>query len=173
MAGFYRYKYDNLTVGDHVITVTINDVSYSKTVRINPFCDNSLYLKYIDHNGQYRFYIFNPYYEKKESPKLIGSANNVITELLTAQSNTKNIGYTSERIITAIAYDVPQDELDLLSDLYTSPRIYLQIGSTDNTKDWLLVTVKSKDNLIKRKKGNFYNVEIEITLPDTNTIKML
>lgn len=173
MAGFYRYKYDNLSVGDHVITSVINGTSYTKTIRIKPFCTDSLYLKYLDRNGQYRFYIFNPYYEKKESPKLIGSTNNIINELLTAQSNKKNIGYTSERVITAIAYDVPQDELNLLSDLYISPRIYLHIGSTDNLKDWLLVTVKSKDNLLKRKKGNFYNVEIEITLPDTNTIKML
>lgn len=173
MAGFIRYKYDNLSEGNTVVTATILGNTYSKTIRVKPFCTGELLIKYLDHNGQYRFYSFNNRFKKKDTPKLIGSTNKLISELLTAQTNKKNIGYSNDRTITAYNDLVPQDELDLLADLYTSPRVYLLIGSGDELKDWIEVTVKSKDNQLKKSKGNFYTVEVEIILPSYYTVKML
>ena len=104
---------------------------------------------------------------------MIGSTNSTINELLTAQGGKKNIGYTNERKINAFADNIPQDEMDLLADLYTSPRVLLYIGSgTDEIKDWILVSVKDKNNLLKKSKGSFYSMELEITLPETYHIRM-
>lgn len=174
MPGFIRYKFDNLAIGEHTISATILGNTYSKTVRIKSFCTGDLYLKYLDKNGQYRFLGLNRFYEKKDSPKLIGSTNNTINELLTAQANKKNVGYTNERIITGFADSIESDEIDKVKEIYTSPRVYLYIGpSTDELKDWVQVTVKERSNLLKKKKGNIYSIELEITLPETYTIRMI
>lgn len=174
MPGFIRYKFDNLSIGEQTVSATILGNTYSKTIRVKEFCTGSLYLKYLDKNGQYRFFICNKYYEKRDTPKLIGSTDKTINELITAQSNKRNVGYTNERIINAYAEGIPQDELDKLADMYTSPRVYLYIGtSTDELKDWLLVTVKEKTNPLKKKKGSFYSIDLEIALPETYTIRML
>jgi len=56
-----------------------------------------------------------------------------------------------------------------LSSIYDSPRVWMHDGSAfDNLENWILVTVKSKDNIVKKSKGNFYRVELEITLPEQN-----
>lgn len=173
MAGFLRYKADNLSVGTHTISIDIGGVTFTKTVRIKRVCSGDVYLKYIDKNGQYRFYNFNRFYEKKDSPKLIGSTNNTINSLLNDKSNKKNIGYENSSILNVIATDVESDEIDFLADIYTSPRVYMQIGNYDLDGDWVLVTVKSKDNIRKKRKGNFYTVELEITMPDQYLITMM
>ena len=49
----------------------------------------------------------------------------------------------------------------------------MQIGNYDLDGDWVLVTVKSKDNIRKKRKGNFYTVELEITMPDQYLITMM
>ncbi len=173
MSGYIRYKYDNKTVGEYTVSTTIAGATKSKTLRIKQFCTGGILIKYLDHNGQYRFYAFNERFKKTDTPKLIGSTNSTINELLTAQGSKKNIGYTNERKINAFADNIPQDEMDLLADLYTSPRVLLYIGSgTDDIKDWILVTVKDKNNLLKKSKGSFYSMELEITLPETYHIRM-
>ena len=71
MAGFLRYKIDNLSEGIQTIVLTINGNDIIKKVRVKKMCDGDLYLKYLNKNGQYRFYIFNRYYEKKMLQKLL------------------------------------------------------------------------------------------------------
>jgi hypothetical protein len=175
MAGFYRYKFDNLTVGSHVITYTASDgVTYSKTVVIKPFCTNDRYLKYLDKNGMYRFFVFNKYYEIKGAPKAIGTINKVVENIQTAQSKVNQIGYTNEKGIDITADAITLAELNVLSQIYDSPRVYLYVGSGgDELKDWLQVSIKPKNALYRKKKGNSYMVELTVTLPEINTVKML
>jgi hypothetical protein len=146
----------------------------SKTVRVKPFCTGYRYLKYLGHNGQYRFYPFNDRWQSKDTPRLIGKVNQLVTSLLTAQGESKNVGYTNERKLTLVADDVLADELTLLSDIYTSPRVYLYIGTTtDTAADWIRVTVAASDSLIRRKKGTTSKIELTVTLPEWYNITML
>ncbi|MFZ2169378.1 MAG: hypothetical protein WAW61_07055, partial [Methylococcaceae bacterium] len=64
---------------------------------------------------------------------------------------------------------------DILSDIYTSPRVYLEIGdgTTDEEKDWLLVDVTAGQSLVRRKKGNTSKIELTVTLPEWYNITML
>jgi len=91
--------------------------------------------------------------------------------LLTSQSDKKSIGYKNERSITLRAANVSAEELDLLSDIYSSPRVYLYVGtgSTDDAKDWVLVSVKG-DGVGRREKRKFGRVELQVILPKHNTI---
>ncbi len=174
--GYYRYKRDNWGEGNHTAFLFIDGVyAAEKYVVIKGWCTNDRLVKYLDNNGQYRFYPFNRNWESKDKPTLLGKTNELITNILTAQSNSKNVGYKNERIITLIADEVTADELTILSQIYTSPRVYLYIGdgTTDEAKDWVLVEVKSSDNSNRRKRGSFSKVQIECILPEWFSINML
>lgn len=173
--GYYRLKVSDL---DADTTYQLKEgvtVLATKTVRVKEFCTGSRYMKYLDRNGQYRFYPFNPMWETKDSPKKIGQINQLITNILIDQGGSKSVGYTNDRKLTLVADDVLNDELDILSDVYTSPRVYLEIGdgTTDEAKDWVRVDVVSSDNLVRRKKGNTSKVQLTVTLPEWYNITML
>ncbi|MCK9281339.1 MAG: hypothetical protein M0P71_12010 [Melioribacteraceae bacterium] len=173
--GLYRLKLNDLTA-DALFRILVNNVVNGelKTVTVKPFCTNNQYIKYLDRTGQYRFFVFNRFYETKDNPKLIGKLNKLITSILDSQSSTKNIGYKNERKMTLIADEVSASELLILSDIYTSPRVLLYIGSTtDENKDWIEVTIDSRDNMVRSRKGGYSKVEIEITLPENYSINML
>ena len=174
--GYYRYKLDNLPVGNTTISFYINGaLAVTHSIVVKPYCTGEKLIKYLDKDGQYRFYPFNKYYEERIDAKLIGKTNEFITSILTAQSNEKNIGYKSTKTLSLIATGVSSDELALLSELYDSPRVYLYIGDgiTDLEKDWLLVTVVKNDGVVKRRKANFGQFSIDIELPEHFTIKMV
>ncbi len=173
--GYYRLKVDNLTKDTQFNFYVNDEIKHTKTVRIKSKCDDALLLKYLDKNGQYRMLVYNDRYQIKDSPQMLGRANKLINSLLTGQSNFKNIGYKNERTILATADIVAEDELDLYAGIYTSPRVYLYIGdgTTDEAKDWLMVTVKSQENIVKNRRGNNTEINIEILLPQHYNITML
>jgi hypothetical protein len=173
--GYYRLKVDDLEVDTTYQFKEGVTVLATKIVRVKPFCTGYRYIKFLDRNGQYRFYPFNSRWESKDAPKKIGKINQLITNILTDQTDSKNVGYTNERKITLVADDVLNDELEILSDIYTSPRVYLEIGdgTTDGLKDWLQVDISSSDNLIRRKKGSTSTVKLTVTLPEWYNITML
>ena len=62
----------------------------------------------------------------------------------------------------------------VLSDIYTSPRVYLYIGSgSDALNDWVELTKISGDTTVRRRRGNTGAINIEITLPEYFTVKMI
>jgi len=142
--GFYRYKVGNAT--SQTVTLYVNgSVSKTKQVVVKAVCTGYRQLKFIDRNGQYRFYPFAAEYGIKDKPKEIGQANEFITSLLTNRSDTKSIGSDNTRSMTLRASNVSESELAILADIYTSPRVYLYVGSgsTDTVNDWVLVSVFS------------------------------
>lgn len=137
------------------------------TVIGRKFCQDYKMLKYIDKNGQYRFYPFNDKWQQVDSPVSIGDKTNLVTSLLTGQGSTRQMGYTNSRSFTLTAYSVSQDELDKLSDIYISPStmIYVGDGTTDREQDWVFVSVQG-DGIGKPRKRNFSNITITVTLKD-------
>lgn len=172
--GYYRYK----TIADveKIINWTVNFVNVAqKTIKPLDFCDGDLRLKYLDRNGQYRFQPFQKYYEIKDSPKLIGTSNKFITNILNDQSNKLMIGYNNARTLDITA-DVPTEQLEKLQDIYTIPRVYLYIGSnnSDTPQDWLLLDkVQVSNAVVRRSRENTGNISITITLPEHFTTKMI
>jgi hypothetical protein len=171
--GFYRYKIENAT--NQVVTLYVNNIaSHIKRIVTKDVCGGFRQLKWIDRNGQYRFYAFNSEHGIKNQPKLIGEKNEFIASLLTSQSDSKAVGYSNDRTITLTASQVGAAELELLSDIYISPRVYYYVGngSTDEQKDWILVTVAG-DAIVRRPKLNFGKVDITIKLPKHYTVNEL
>jgi hypothetical protein len=171
--GYYRYK----TIADAVKTISwIVNSSYVASKEVIPVqaCEGSLILKYLDSNGQYRFYPFNKFYRTFDVPESIGKTNKFITNILNDQTSKQNIGFRNERKISLVA-DVPDAELEKLTDIYTSPRVYLYIGSgsSDAASDWLEVSQEIPDAIVRRRKRNSGKIEINLTLPKHFTIAMI
>ncbi len=145
-----------------------------KKIKVLPYCEGDIILKYLDRNGMYRFYRFTKNYERTVDTDEIGSVEHTFTSLSTGQGYQKSIGNKSVDKIKARAEKVPVEDLNILKDLYTSPRAYFHLGEagTDNLSNWVLVKVKG-DGIAKLPKRNFVNVEIEIELPANNEITML
>lgn len=171
--GYYRFK---TTVEDgKTVTLYKNEIeSGTHTIKSLEYCSGFLILKYLDSKGQYRFFSFNKYYEINDRPNKIGQTNEFITNILTDQSNSKNIGYRNERqrIVSA---EVDEERLNILSDIYTSPRVYLYVGSgiSDTLSDWILLTDVSGDNVVKRRKQKTGLITLTLTLPEWFTVKMV
>lgn len=168
--GFYRYK----TTADQVKNIKMPTRINDETKQIIPLdtCTGDLVLKYLDTNGHYRFFNCNKYYATRDLPEKLGSINRFLTDILTDQSDSKNVGYRNRRTIEAVA-EVQADYLSKFADLYTSPRVYLKVGSADEAKDWLLVEVRANDNIVRRRKANTGAISLTITLPEHYTISMI
>ena len=166
--GYYRYKVTPSSEGITYVRFYVNGILTSTaTVITKEFCDNFKILKYLDRYGRYRFFPFNEKWQQKDTPSTKGSIDNFITSILDSQANSKQIGYNNQRTITLTAGNVSSDELDKLSDIFTSPRVYLYIGSgsNDRLQDWILVTV-SGDGIGRRKNNKFGKVSIDVKLPE-------
>jgi hypothetical protein len=170
--GYYRYK-TTVTDGREVVLYKNGIASGTAVLRDLPYCSGDVMVKYLDANGQYRFYTFNKFFETKDNPTLIGSTNKFLSSILTAQSDKSNIGYKNERKIS-LTTEATAEQLTYLSDIFTSPRVYLYVGTlpNDSEKDWLEVTADG-DNIVKRRKAVGGRVDITLTLPEWYTIKTL
>jgi hypothetical protein len=170
--GYYRYKIK--PTESQEVSIYVNGVLTStKSVVVKDVCSGFRLLKYIDRDSQYRFYPFNKFWESDDKPKLIGKSNKIIENILNSQASENNIGYKNKRTVSLVAESVSQEELTTLSDIYTSPRVYLYIGSgTDLAQDWLEVDIKG-DNKNRLRKRKFTKVEIEVTLPEWYSISMM
>lgn len=171
--GFYRYK--TLADSEKDVSFYINSVlSGTKSVVPLDYCDQDLIVKYLDKNGQYRFYSFNSYHEIRNQPEKIGSVNKFVVNIETDQSNESNVGYTNTKQILA-STDVTEEIISVFSDIYTSPRVYLYVGdgSTDIDNDWLEVELTADNPISKIRRGNTYQIDVSILLPEYHTIKMI
>ena len=168
--GYYRYKTtaDSEKIVNFLVNYTI--VATKNVIPIS-ICTGELILKYLDKTGQYRFYPFNKYYRTSDEPEQIGTANKFITNILSDQTDKQNIGFRNTRKIE-LTTDVPENQLEKLYDIYTSPRVYLYTGSgsSDTAEDWLEVNQIVNDPVVRRRKRKNGRIDITIELPENYCI---
>lgn len=172
--GYYRHK--STPSADQDVTLYVNGVEVvAKSIVLREWCDGSKLIKFLNKAGQYRFFAFNQYWESSDKAKKIGKSNKIITSLLTSKSSTDNMGYKNTRTITCVADDVTQAQLDILSDLWTSPKVLLYVGDhvTYDIDDWIEVEAISKNPINKIRKGGSTDISVSITLPEWYSITLL
>lgn len=166
--GYYRYKVSDSLEGTQTVQFFING-GLAKTCIINArkFCIDFRVIKYLNKNGQYRFFAFNDKWQQSDKPSLIGKTNQFVTSILNSQSDKKNNGYKNERKISLTAETVSLAELESLSDIFVSPCVYLYVGNgfNDNIEDWILVTATG-DGISRPKSNKFKKFTLELTLPE-------
>jgi hypothetical protein len=165
--GFIRKLIQPSASGITEQSITIYDQTFTHTLKTRPWCDGDLLLKYVDRNGQYRFFPFTRFYIRRSNPIAIGTIDELIISLATDTGDTREIGYKNKDNLTLSAAQLNTDEKALLKDLYTSPEVYL----VEATK---LVRVKvAGDNISKLAKDNFSDLTIDILLPSSYNITEL
>ena len=155
-----------------------NDTLNSKkTLHLVDFCESSdLLIKYLDHNGEYRFWVFNKYHEVVNEVSNIGSVNQFITNITDSAGRTKQLGNQSTIIINA-STTVDEKWRNIFNDLYVSPRVSIwkhnENISTEKEKKgrWLDVVVES-NGILKYRKLNNTQEQVSFILSEQNTIKM-
>lgn len=172
--GYYRYFIEKALDTIETVPFFINGVQVS-TATIIPvkLCSVGKLIKYLDKFGRYRVFPFTENWIQNDSPQQIGTIDSHYPSLYYSQSNNKNIGYRNTRTLTLTAYQIDRQQLDILSDIFISPRVYMYVGKNGSNQksDWILVTAKGSDPS-RWAKQNYGNVTINITLPEFNTIKM-
>jgi hypothetical protein len=165
--GYYRYKVNDLPEGEHVFNWIINgEVGCTAKVIVKKNCPEFKYLKYMDTNGFYRFFPFNERWQQTDRTTLIGQTNNIVLSLKDSAGQKKNVGYKNTRVLSLVAENVSTEELEILTDIYSSPRVYLNNGDKD---DWILVTLKG-DGVTRRRKKYFDKFTVTIELPERYAI---
>lgn len=171
--GYYRYK--TLADSEKTVTLYVNGIAIAnKYVVPLQGCDQYIVLKYIDKNGQYRFTSFNNRHRIYDSPSNIGTTNKLIVNIFTSQTGSQIIGIKNNRRYD-LTGEFDEEQLEKLIDLYTSPMVYLYIGSnnSDSSNDWIEVTLNISDSIIKRRKGIFGRVDLTVILPESYNISKL
>lgn len=172
--GYKRYKISDLAEGNHFFTFYRDGIEIvTHTADIRGCCGDSILLKYLDSNGMYRFFPFNEKWEKRISTQSKGDVSQFVTSIETSQSDRKNIGKDVETRIDLTATNVQPNDLEILADLYTSPRVYIYDNSgNDTSKNWLLVQL-SDTGTVRRRKKNPQNVDITINLPKSYAVTQI
>lgn len=173
--GYYRYKKEGLNFGNTDVTFYVNGLPFvTHRIKARETCTGWRQLKWLDENGQYRFFAFSELYQIKDSPKQIGSASAFIASLFDSQSDTRNIGQSNDRTMTLRAVNVTAEERLILSSLATSPRVYLYTGdfTKDEKSDYVLVAVKV-DGIVRTEKQRANTFEVTVTLPKHYTTTMI
>lgn len=175
--GYHRLQLQGLSDNSETpITLYINgNYASIKTVIQKPLCENGRILKFLDKNGQYRFWGFNEFYEERINIESLGSTSELITSILTAQSDKKDLGNEFSNELALVAENVTEIDLLILSQLYYSPRVYLYIGDGTNYSPeyWLLVKIKNSENIVRRRKASTSVVELTVLLPSNKSINSL
>jgi hypothetical protein len=166
--GFVRLAIEPSQTGEQNIPLYINSIPYTHRLNVREFCSSSVMVKYLDRNGEYRFFPFSQYYERISKPEKIGQVDNLIISLQNDSGNTKNIGYKNSDQLTLNATLVNQSELSLLKDLYNSSDVYILTSANK----WLQVTIKG-DNVSKKAKAKFSDISITVILPKSYNVTQL
>ena len=171
--GYYRYKISDLPRGRHLFTFyNKGEIVCQHEAVIKEFCTDFKIVKYLDSLGRYRFFPFNSNWEKRITVKQIGEKQNIVTSIFNSQSDTSNIGYDTQSVLTLTAENVNSDELDKLSEIFASPICYLHVGTNDEPQSWIKVIV-SGNGLNRRKKDLLGKVVINVELPKAYAITNL
>lgn len=171
--GYYRYLVNDAQVGESQVKFFRNGaLALTATIKARPFLSEYKLIKYLDSSGKYRFFPFGCQWQQTDTPQQVGTVNRFVTSILNDQASSNNIGYKSTRKLSLTASNVSEEELEILQDLYYSPRVYLYVGNgADNESSWVKVTITG-DGIGRQRKGNFKKVSIEVTLPEFYSIKM-
>lgn len=171
--GYTRYKISNLAEGTHFFKFYKDGVEIvTHIAEIKECCGDMILLKYLDSKGMYRFFPFNQHWEKNITGSNIGNVSEFVTSIETSMTSEKSIGKEIETTISATATNVTQEELDVLADLFTSPRVYMYDNSGNDTqKNWIIVQVQNSAP-IRRRKNNPQNVNITLKLPQNYAITL-
>ena len=102
-----------------------------KDYNLNIFeaCENAIFIRWLNSNGDYSYWAFSPYPFRDKSGNRLGSVINNFTEMALANSRNLPLGYRDAfDKISVIASAVPLLFRRKMLEIFTSPAVYLWNG---------------------------------------------
>lgn len=123
---YYRYSIKGLAPGVHTFTWKVAGVpKCTSTVIVEPKCDDSIQLKYLDRAGMFRFATFNEYFRVSNTTTSLGNITGI-----TNDDAIYSAGYKREETYS-ISKQMSANELETFSDITYSAVVYYRVGSDD------------------------------------------
>jgi len=173
--GYYRIKIIP-TEQEQTVTLYDNENVYATaTVQARNClgaCDGK-YIKYLDKYGRFRFWMFNNKWRDYIRTRSIGDIRHIMESLKTSQSNRRQLGTKNERYLILRTENITQEEREVLRDIFYSPRVYVRFGDDDTLQSWVLCSEVKGDNTMLNNYTNVSNFEVELKLPNFNSITEL
>lgn len=141
------------------------------TEKITDNCDNKHYIKWINSLGGWNYWLFdkgNESLKNKEEGFLFNDYNNLSDTV----SPLVSMGKTSQSALQLQANSLSEFEKVLLSDLFDSAKVYLFTGvqfSKNTFNDWMEVNLVNGNFKTANSRGNQYNYNITLELPNNVT----
>lgn len=151
--------------------LTIDNEFNILTEKITDNCDNKHYIKWINSLGGWNYWLFdkgNESLKNKEDGFLFNDYNNLSDTV----SPLVSMGKTSQSALQLQANSLSEFERVLLSDLFDSAKVYLFTGvqfSKNTFNDWMEVNLVNGNFKTANSRGNQYNYNITLELPNNVT----
>lgn len=161
MKGVHCYKKE---VTDMQTTVTFykdGEPLVTHIIKPRSECGNFIQLRWLDNNGQYRFFSFIESRKESFEVKEIGSLSIFNISLVGALGASKVITKDVTKKVTLYQTNVTPEERQILAGLYTSIDVSMSYGFTDV---WQRVETKGDANFIIPKNNRLSNIELVVTL---------
>jgi hypothetical protein len=142
------------------IEMTVNDDSTTRyaDIIIRKGCPDAVNVRFLSRKMGVRYWQFNRFNQTSQSVKEIGRVLNNIDNMSDESHRESVVGYESVKTVDCSFLQADIDEQALLCEIFTSPKVQMQIGSS-----W--VDVKPKGSHVINNKRQFANFRISFELP--------
>lgn len=169
----------SVTLEDYLpLTNGYNNLEFQNSMFIELWKEETtcgVYVKWLNQYGGYNYWLFNEQHQEVLNHASKGIINNDFTSLDNTTSPFKSLGRNSESEMVVRSEHLNQNDIDLLSGITQSPKVYLFTGviySAADDNDWVEVNVKNSNILLRDFKGNIPDVELTLELPKNYSISL-
>jgi hypothetical protein len=131
-----------------------------------------VYLKWLNPYGGWSYWLFPKFSQRNLNTRKIGELENDFDNLTDTQSPQISLGREGVERISLDSDLLTPEKFNLLSTIYTAPKIYLFTGeafSQASVYDWIEVSITNTQHRTRNWKGQPINVTLDIELPKRYT----
>jgi hypothetical protein len=151
-------------VTDMQTTVTFykdGDPLVTHVIKPRSVCGDFVQIKWLDNNGQYRFFPFLENRKENINVKELGELSVFNVSLVGALSKSKIVSKDVTKNITLYQINVTSEERKILETLYSSIDIYMSYGVSNV---WQRIKLKGDAPVILPKNDKTSTIELNVTL---------
>ena len=165
-----------LALGYNQLRIEHEEVIQENLITIHKVdTDCGIYLKWLNQYGRWNYWLMSKNHFRNRSTKSLGQLENDFENIEDTISPMIEMGKTSQESIRCIYERMNVNEKRILEGISESPKIYMFTGerfSRANANDWIEVSLKTNTFNITKPSTELYSIQIEIELPERNTIKL-
>lgn len=168
----------NVTLETYLpLSLGLNELQFNDFIleiyKIDSQC--GVYLKWLNHKGDYSYWLFNSQTQISNATKSKGSVFNDYSSKQNTVSQYKSLGRTSNRKQSISASNLTDLDMNILKSITDSPKVYLFTGErfTKNTfNDWVEVQISAKSTIELDYNDQVPDLNLTLELPKKPLISL-